>query len=485
MQQLTRTSFLVKPLTAKQSYFCKLAFLLLAMALLCGCTQLRSHNELMSPVISARNNYNTHAALKYLQSALSSAEQNELLYELELGELLRESQQYEASTQIWMEADEQIRAWEQTAMWSPRKLWAYLGASTVSERFKPYEGQDYEKTWLLTRIALNHLAMDDWESVRVDIKRMHEREEVIANFRAAELAAVRHEAQKNGWNLTDEELGGYPVDYVHAPEVLALHNSYQNAFSHYLAGFVYEALNEPSLAAPGYRKAIELRPDSPVLEEGLRGLEARLKLAHSTQAQETDVLFIVESGDAPVRVPVEVTIPVPIEDSDGYIHTILVPIAFPTVRPAAVPEAGTVRLGRHLFMTSPVVDLNAMARRALYDEMPGLLFRGMTRAASKGALQYYAHEYGGELLGLFSAVFSVATEKADDRIWRTLPGAVAIGRGYLAPGQYPLIVNGTHTGQTIDIQGRYAVVPIRINRRQVLVGKVATYGLLPSSNATP
>jgi hypothetical protein len=35
-----------------------------------------------------------------------------------------------------------------------------------------------------------------------------------------------------------------------APEVVSLKNSYQSAFSHYLAGFVYEALGEKDLAAP-------------------------------------------------------------------------------------------------------------------------------------------------------------------------------------------------------------------------------------------
>ena len=44
----------------------------------------------------------------------------------------------------------------------------------------------------------------------------------------------------------------------------ALKNGYQSALSHYLAGFVYESLGEPSLAAPGYRLANELQPDHPL-----------------------------------------------------------------------------------------------------------------------------------------------------------------------------------------------------------------------------
>ena len=75
------------------------------------------------------------------------------------------------------------------------------------------------------------------------------------------------------------ELNGYPVETIDNPAVNALSNSYQSALSHYLAGFVYEALGEPSLAAPGYRLANELQPDHPLLEEALRGLDARVARA--------------------------------------------------------------------------------------------------------------------------------------------------------------------------------------------------------------
>ena len=72
------------------------------------------------------------------------------------------------------------------------------------------------------------------------------------------------------------ELSGYPVETIDNAEVNALRNSYQSALSHYLAGFVYEALGEASLAAPGYRLANELQPGRPLLEEALRGLDERM-----------------------------------------------------------------------------------------------------------------------------------------------------------------------------------------------------------------
>lgn len=78
--------------------------------------------------------------------------------------------------------------------------------------------------------------------------------------------------------------------------MLGLKNSYQSAFSHYLAGFVYEALGERGLAAPGYRKAAELRPETPLLEQALLDLDSP-----PPEADESEVLVVIQSGFAPAR----------------------------------------------------------------------------------------------------------------------------------------------------------------------------------------
>ena len=86
----------------------------------------------------------------------------------------------------------------------------------------------------------------------------------------------RSRMKKHGARTSFKELNGYPVQTIDNPEVNALRNGYQSALSHYLAGFIYEALGEVSLAAPGYRLANELHPGVPLLEEALSGLESRL-----------------------------------------------------------------------------------------------------------------------------------------------------------------------------------------------------------------
>jgi hypothetical protein len=54
------------------------------------------------------------------------------------------------------------------------------------------------------------------------------------------------------------------------------------------------------------------------------------------------------------------------------------------------------------------VDVNVMARRALKDEMPGMVLRGVTRAIAKGVMQNELQKRGGLVGGLIGAVASAA-----------------------------------------------------------------------------
>ena len=60
-----------------------------------------------------------------------------------------------------------------------------------------------------------------------------------------------------------------------------------------------ESLGETSLAAPGYRKAIELRPGQPVLEQSLGELDTRVSAGDDGHC---DTLIVIETGSIPGRI---------------------------------------------------------------------------------------------------------------------------------------------------------------------------------------
>ena len=448
-----------------------LAALGVALAL-SGCASMKSHDDLANQMQVSQKSGGVAAALKTLEaSATSNDAKAELLYNLERGELLRLDHKYQDSTQAFLLADLKVKQWEEATRADPQKLLATVGAATISERLKVYEGQDYEKVWLTTRLALNRVSAGDMENARVDIKRTHEREALIAEFRAKETVAAEEEAKAKGVGAVGKEINGYPVETLNDPEVLALKNGYQNALSHYLAGFLYEVLNEPGLAAPGYRKAIELKPETAVLEEGLRGLDARTSFTQKRRQRMTDVLFVVEAGDAPARKPKAFTLPVPVGSS---IRT--VSISYPTIEPSIDPLLGKLTASGREFKLEKVVDINVMARRALKDEMPGMVFRGVTRAIVKGVMQDQLQKHGGLLGALAGSVVSAVTEQADDRLWRMLPGRVYVARGYMTAGEHKVEINGNRFD--VKVGGQYALVPLRLYNSSVIVGDVGNFGQL-------
>ena len=459
----------------------RLLWVLTLSAALTGCASMQSHDKLASDVQSAGRTGGIPAALAQLEaSAKSEDDKTALLYNLERGELLRMDRRYEDSINAFLLADIKVKEWEETAKTDPSKLMGTVGAALISERLKNYEGQDYEKVWLTTRLAMNRVALGDFENARVDIKRTHEREAIIAEFRSKETLAAEEEAKSKGAAAGGKELNGYPVETLNDPEVLALKNGYQNALSHYLAGFMYEVLGESGLAAPGYRKAIELKPETGVLEEGLRGLDNRTSFTWKRRQRMTDVLFVVEAGDAPARKPKAFTIPVP--TGRGMVTA---SISYPVIEPSTDPLLTTLSAAGTDLKLEKVVDVNVMARRALKDEMPGMVLRGVTRAIAKGVMQNELQKGGGLVGGLIGAVASAATEVADDRMWRMLPGRVYIARGYLPPGEHVVTVNGRALPDPVKIDGQYALVPLRLYENTVLMGDVASLGKLAPVGSVP
>jgi hypothetical protein len=453
----------------------------LAMVLLTsGCATMQSHDEDIFSAQVAAESGSIEAAIAKLDATAPSPEaKKQILYNLERAELLRLGRQYSDSNAALLQADEIIKQWEETATSSPSKPLSTLGAAFASEKFKPYEGQDYEKVMLTTRLALNRMALGDWENARIDIRRTHEREALIAALRAREIAQAEEHAREQGVKLTGQEINGYPVETINDAKVLALKNGYQNALSHYLAGFLYEVLNEPGLAAPGYRKAIEIKPHSAILEDGLRELEKRTQFTHRRQQRKTDVLFLIEAGSVPARKPVAFTVPVPTER--GFVTA---SFSYPVITPSLTPHLSSVQVGPISWKPELVVDFNLMARRALKDEMPRVILRGATRLITKTLPQDQATKKSGLFLEGGTPAASIATEQPDERMWRMLPERVYVVRGYLAPGDYWIKIDDQNVGM-VKVDGQYAVVPVRLFANTALVGNVATFGVLPPVSAAP
>ena len=421
-----------------------------------GCATVRTYDGELGATLSQAATGNLEAAVSRLEA--NNRTGKDLLYYFELGMLERMRARYDESQKAWTVAQQRIESGTQ----SPADLLRSASSYVVSDKLRTYEAHDYEKVMLTTYMALNYLAMGRFEDARVAIKQTHELEAQIAAAREKELAEVEAEAKKRGARTSFKELNGYPVQTIDNPEVNALKNGYQSALSHYLAGFVYEALNEGSLAAPGYRLANELQPGKPALEEALRGLDSRLSGSSDGM---TEVLFIISAGTAPALRAQQFRLPVPVSDK-----LIIIPFSFPLLVPGPFHDAAlglTVGGAQRLTLT-PITSIDLMARRSLKDDMPGIMLRATARATTAALLQYQAQQHSDRQAGAAAALgaFALASflQTADDRTWRTLPGEVSIARVRLPPGVHEVSLQ-TYAGEQttrIEVSGRYAVIDFRL-----------------------
>ncbi|ANI57321.1 COG3014 family protein [Pseudomonas glycinae] len=444
-----------------------------AVTLLSGCSAFRNYDSELAQTNQQLATGNVDAALTLLEKN-NTGPDKDLLYYFEKGELLRAKGDLSGSQNAWTSADQVVGKWEDSVKLDTDKYLAQFGSFLVNDKVRRYEGYDYEKVMLTTQMALNLLAVNDFDGARTAIKKTHEREAVIADLRDKEYLKSEEEAEKEGIKTEYKDLQGYPVASLDAPEVVGLKNSYQSAFSHYLAGFVYEALGEKDLAAPGYRKAAELRPNTPLLEQALVNLDKPVK------SDDSDILIVVQSGLAPARDSIRVPLPLPISN-----NVVITPLSFPIIKPdtstATFAQIGVD--GQQVDLTA-LNSTTAMSRRALRDDMPGIILRTTVRAITKGVAQKKINETN-PLAGLAVGISSAVLEGADTRTWRTLPDMTQVVRLRLKKGEHqvtlPSAVGGSQVKVTVD--QRYQVITLRAVGNQVFAAGLAAH-VTPSAGAT-
>ncbi|WP_085676416.1 MULTISPECIES: COG3014 family protein [unclassified Pseudomonas] len=434
--------------------------LLVGILQLAGCAMFRDYDSELQQTSEQLAAGNVDAALALLESH-NQDEAKDLLYYFEKGELLRSKGDLQGSQKAWRAADGVVLQWEVSVKLDTDKYLSQFSTLLINDKLRRYEGYDYEKVMLTTQMALNLLAENDFAGARTEIKKTHEREAVIAAVRDKEYLKYEEQAEQEGVRTDYKDLQGYPVASLDAPEVITLKNSYQSAFSHYLAGFVYEALGEKGLAAPGYRKAAELRPNTPLLEQALLKLDTR-----SVKAGQSDVLIVVQSGLAPARASMNIPLPLTI---DG--NLVLTPLSFPIIREdTSTTGFSTLQLdGKPLDLT-PLNSTSAMSRRALRDEMPGIILRTSVRAIIRGAAQKKVNEKH-PTTALALGIASLVAEDADTRTWRTLPKDTLVARVRLPQGKHQLTLPSGQVRLTIDRP--YQVISLRVIGNQVFASGAA------------
>nr|MCU0870611.1 hypothetical protein [Burkholderiales bacterium] len=146
--------------------------------------------------------------------------------------------------------------------------------------------------------------------------------------------------------------------------------------------------------------------------------------------------------------------------------------------------------------TAHVLDLDAMARRALADEMPFIMLRMGVRLAGRAAAQYALQKQmaqsrrddsglGPALALLALQIGGAVLESADERGWRSLPAQVTVARGRLPRGEHKVDIR-TDAGTAqfdVALNAAHAIVCVRLFRGRAYLTPIGAPG--QSTPATP
>jgi uncharacterized protein len=429
-----------------------------------------------------------------ISSLTTSSNSNDIMLHLELGSLYRMDNNYNDSISNLNFANAYINAWlssyhnNQAGM-----IGDTLASGLINDKVIDYQVKDYEKVMLATYQSLNNFSLNNLARARVEVMRMYQIEDRIKNYREQDYAKATPSSGKGASTTTPQNLpnytdfqsknvGGYNFDFINQPALLNLKNSYENAFSHYLAGFTFEALGEYSLAAPGYKRALELSPGNHLAKDSLHNINYD-KMAIRPDSTTTDLLLVEEVGHAPQLQSKSFSIPWISAQSNNCIRVLKVSL------PMAVVDnndkAGLVKIDDRV-ISQPILftDINLMLARYLHDNLPNIFMTNLLHVARDYALQTAscnaggsssAPLYGTNLSDLAVIGIGQILDSSDERTWVMLPGKIYASRIRLKRGVHSLKVisgaNNTVTTLPLNLTKPYQIISFRVMGNSVYISQ--------------
>lgn len=390
--------------------------------------------------------------LSALEKKRKSADRQ--LYLLERGRLAQLSGDAEASRTDLAEVIGVFEQQEDKARISLSSVASTTGSFLTNDNARPYVGRLYEQVFVHQYQALNYLALGDAQGALVEVRRANLVQTEALNQREREVVKAQNKAAEQS-EAADFDPGQFD-SYFNDMDAAAgrVKTAFQNAATFYLSGLIYEATGLPNDAYIDYRKALELVPDNPYLQRDVVRLGRSLRMPNidalekkagkpiPLKAGDGELVVYAEEGYVPTKQPL--MIPLPTSKTLNYVGFPVYPGPFPAPLPLQLG------IGGQTASTAVLVDTQALAVRALREELPAMLARAYLRLLSKQKLQRELNDRAGPLAGLVGTVYSLVSEQPDLRSWLTLPNSAQLLRQPLNAGEHRLrLPDGSELAVTV------------------------------------
>jgi uncharacterized protein len=379
------------------------------------------------------------------------------------------------SSNAFLLVDRSISDWEKNSFEVVKKNFAdfteYLFV-TLGNKGK-YEPKPHEITFLSFNLAINHALMGRYDLAAVEVRKIARREEAIERLNKKIYETVQKQEKFNA-NLGNEaravykieEIGDYPLEEFNSEKVRNMKNSYQNSSANYLSGFIFETQGDISLAAPAYKKAIELNPNNNLYKNSLKNLDKKIG---PTSNSKTEVLIIIENGISPELSSKRFPFGVP--TATGLRRTtIFLPIIQDNL--STFNDDITIFANESKINLETTTEVDVILTKYLKDSMPKYLSAATTRAliqiASKQAFARALKKSDsgfGQVLGPALMEKIMSSYEPTVRAWGSLPRTIQMARLTLDKGkEYTLKINFGSKSDIIKVNTfkNYQLINIRI-----------------------
>ncbi|WP_425933724.1 COG3014 family protein [Aeromonas rivipollensis] len=384
-----------------------------------------------------------------------------VLDQLERGRIAWLAGQDGVSKQGFAAADSRL-AWEDSqARYRLSQGLAQAGSLLTNDQTMAYRTPDYERTMLHHYLALNYLQRGDAEGALVEVRRANQVQERALKARADEVRKAKEkseEAEAEGEMRQLMSRGAPELDRL----IGQVKNGFQNAYTFYFSGVLYEAAGDLNDAWVDYQRGYQIAPDNQSLQDALLRL-ARLR-GSADELKETEqkvgrkapppakdqgqLVVLFEDGLIPARR--EIFLPLPISTSSGDFRTFTVAVPYYDNR-ASDTGPLTVSVGRQAGRTSSLVRLESLAAKDLQERLPGMLTRQALRLVAKEQLRRSAAKEGGDVGNILVGIFNTLSERADTRSWLTLPAEASSWQGMVPAGEVQLQLGAGSAMRTLPL----------------------------------
>ncbi|WP_461604613.1 COG3014 family protein [Aeromonas rivipollensis] len=384
-----------------------------------------------------------------------------VLDQLEKGRIAWLAGQDGVSKQGFAAADSRL-AWEESqAKYRLSQGLAQAGSLLTNDQTMAYRTPDYERTMLHHYLALNYLQRGDAEGALVEVRRANQVQERALKARADEVRKAKEkseEAEADGEMRQLMSRGAPELDRL----IGRVKNGFQNAYTFYFSGVLYEAAGDLNDAWVDYQRGYQIAPDNQSLQDALLRLarlrgsadelkETEKKLGRKAPPPAKDqgqLVVLFEDGLIPARR--EIFLPLPISTSSGDFRTFTVAVPYYDNR-ASDTGPLTVSVGKQAGRTSSLVRLESLAAKDLQERLPGMLTRQALRLVAKEQLRRSAAKEGGDVGNILVGIFNTLSERADTRSWLTLPAEASSWQGMVPAGEVKLQLGAGSAMRTLPL----------------------------------